>query len=162
MSQNAREIAERLIQSQVSESVMNSTSRIFEVLPQTASQLSDPTIPIEKRYEVIDSIFPTEVRKILKSLCDDNNLKKWDEIAKQYTNIRTSNERQIHVHLRYVTRPSEKQLMDIQKFVFDKYNNGLSLYVCLVAQSCMTLCDPMDCNPPGSSVHGVLQARILE
>ena len=32
---------------------------------------------------------------------------------------------------------------------------------CLVAQSCPTLCDPMDCSPPGSSVHGILQARIL-
>ena len=32
----------------------------------------------------------------------------------------------------------------------------------LVAQSCLTLCDPMDCSPPGSSVHGILQARILE
>ena len=32
----------------------------------------------------------------------------------------------------------------------------------LVAQSCPTLCDPMDCSPPGSSVHGILQARILE
>ena len=31
-----------------------------------------------------------------------------------------------------------------------------------VAQSCPTLCDPMDCSPPGSSVHGTLQARILE
>ena len=31
-----------------------------------------------------------------------------------------------------------------------------------VAQSCPTLCDPTDCSPPGSSVHGVLQARILE
>ena len=31
-----------------------------------------------------------------------------------------------------------------------------------VAQSCLTLCDPMDCSPPGSSVHGILQARILE
>ena len=29
-------------------------------------------------------------------------------------------------------------------------------------QSCPTLCDPMDCSPPGSSVHGILQARILE
>ena len=29
-------------------------------------------------------------------------------------------------------------------------------------QSCLTLCDPVDCGPPGSSVHGVLQARILE
>ena len=31
-----------------------------------------------------------------------------------------------------------------------------------VAQSCLTLHDPMDCNPPGSSVHGTLQARVLE
>ena len=29
-------------------------------------------------------------------------------------------------------------------------------------QSCLTLCDPMDCSPLGSSVHGILQARILE
>ena len=29
-------------------------------------------------------------------------------------------------------------------------------------QSCPTLCDPMDCNPPGSSVHWILQARILD
>ena len=31
-----------------------------------------------------------------------------------------------------------------------------------VTQSCPTLCDPMDCSLPGSSVHGILQARILE
>ena len=29
-------------------------------------------------------------------------------------------------------------------------------------QSCLTLCDPVDCSPPGSSVHGILQSRILE
>ena len=29
-------------------------------------------------------------------------------------------------------------------------------------QSCLTLCDPVDYSPPGSSVHGLLQARILE
>ena len=33
--------------------------------------------------------------------------------------------------------------------------------LCLVTQSCPTLCNPMDCSPPGSSVHGILQARIL-
>ena len=33
--------------------------------------------------------------------------------------------------------------------------------VCVHAQSCPTLCDPMACNLPGSSVHGILQARIL-
>ena len=33
---------------------------------------------------------------------------------------------------------------------------------CLVAKLCPILCDPMDCSPLGSSVHGILQARILE
>ena len=32
----------------------------------------------------------------------------------------------------------------------------------LVTQSCPTLCDPMDCSPPGSSLHGIVQARVLE
>ena len=36
------------------------------------------------------------------------------------------------------------------------------MQACSVAQSCLTLCDPMDCSPPGSFVHGILQARILE
>ena len=38
----------------------------------------------------------------------------------------------------------------------------LPLYTCSVAQSYPTLCDPMDCNLLGSSVHGIFQARILE
>ena len=40
--------------------------------------------------------------------------------------------------------------------------SNLACVCALVTQSCLTLCDPMDCNPPGSSVHGILQARILE
>ena len=32
----------------------------------------------------------------------------------------------------------------------------------LVARSCLLLCNPMDCSPPGSSVHRILQARLLE
>ena len=34
--------------------------------------------------------------------------------------------------------------------------------VCSLTQSCLTLCDLMDCSPPGSSVHGIFPARILE
>ena len=34
--------------------------------------------------------------------------------------------------------------------------------MCSVAQLCPTLCSPMDCSPPGSSVHGIFQARIQE
>ena len=36
------------------------------------------------------------------------------------------------------------------------------VHICVCAQSCLTLCDPMAYSSPGSSVHGILQARILE
>ena len=41
-------------------------------------------------------------------------------------------------------------------------HHTLLVICCFVAKLCLTLCDPMDCSPPGSSVHGTLQARILE
>ena len=53
-------------------------------------------------------------------------------------------------------------------FVFSWFINLVNYFscfyivMCLVAQSCSTLCDPLDCRLPGSSVHGILQARILE
>ena len=41
---------------------------------------------------------------------------------------------------------------------------SLSCYCCccLLAKSCLTLCDPIDCSPPVSSVHGINQSRVLE
>ena len=39
---------------------------------------------------------------------------------------------------------------------------GVSLSLKVKVKSCPTLCNPMDCSLPGSSVHGILQARILE
>ena len=44
----------------------------------------------------------------------------------------------------------------------DKTKCGKSCVLCLVAQLCPTPCDPMDYSLPGSSVHGILQARIPE
>ena len=43
-------------------------------------------------------------------------------------------------------------------FPYDFFN-GMCV---LVVQSCPTLCDPMDCSPPGFSVRRILQARVLE
>ena len=44
----------------------------------------------------------------------------------------------------------------------NRFQGGVREVVCRGAQLCYTLCDPMDCSLPGSSVHGILQARILE
>ena len=52
---------------------------------------------------------------------------------------------------------TELDMTELLTLPENKYN------VCvLLAQLCPTLCDPMDCSPPGSSVHGISEARILE
>ena len=45
---------------------------------------------------------------------------------------------------------------------FEKVLQTVCVCVCSVAQSYLTLCNPMECTPPGSSVHGISQARILK
>ena len=42
------------------------------------------------------------------------------------------------------------------------YQIHIYMFVCVCAQSCLTLCDSMNCSLPGSTVHGVFQAKILE
>ena len=44
----------------------------------------------------------------------------------------------------------------------DLYRGHCTCACAKLLQSCPTLCNPMDCDPPRSSVHGILQARILE
>ena len=63
----------------------------------------------------------------------------------------------------------EKKKIYIYIYIKDKKNspfyvcpNLVCVCVCSVAQSCLTLCNPTDCSPPGSSFHGIFQARILE
>ena len=62
-----------------------------------------------------------------------------------------------------LTSPANESL-SLVSFVFMKYFNHTERYrdCCLVIKSWLTLCNPMDCRLPGSSVHGVSQTRTLE
>lgn len=123
MLQKVVEYAKQLFRMRVPKSVIEETSRIFEVLPETAGQLSDATIPLEKRMSIIDSIFPTEVRDTLKVLCTDGLLSAWDEVAEEYEKISNEESTKLKVHLRYVTKPEEEQLKRIREFVYNKYHS---------------------------------------
>ena len=123
MLQKVVEYAKQLFRMAVPKSVIEETSRIFEVLPETAGQLSDATIPLEKRMSIIDSIFPTEVRDTLKVLCNDGLLSAWGEVAEEYEKISNEESTKLKVHLRYVTKPEEEQLKRIREFVYNKYHS---------------------------------------
>ena len=122
MLQKVSDYAQQLYKMHVPKSEIEETSRIFEVLPETASQLSDPTVPLENRLAIIDSIFPTEVRDILKVLCQNGLLSSWMDIADEYRRVSEEESTKLSVRLRYVTKPEEEQLKRIRTFVYNKYH----------------------------------------
>ena len=65
-------------------------------------------------------------------------------------------------HLLINRNSTNKQIMWSLIFHFLKSQWSKKSQAHAHEQSCWTLCSPLDCSPPGSSVHGILQARILE
>ena len=69
--------------------------------------------------------------------------------------------------IKHTTRlPSDPAILLIgivpNEIVYVHTKRWIGMFACSVAKSCLTICDPMDCSLPGSSVHGIFQARILE
>ena len=66
----------------------------------------------------------------------------------------------LNIHL--TTPPPKKKIYRCQISIWKKISKLYIICCYLVAQSCPTLCDSMDCGPRGSSVYGISQARVLE
>ena len=56
----------------------------------------------------------------------------------------------------------QKTIWGVSRECGNEAEEVLDALCVLSTQSCLTLCNPLDCSPPGSSVHGILWARILE
>ena len=75
-------------------------------------------------------------------------------------------------HVRLCVTPQTAAHQAPLSLGFSRKNTGVGCHFLLqcmkvkseteVAQSCLTLCDPVDCSLPGSSVHGIFQARVLQ
>ena len=97
-------------------------------------------------------LFPFHFPVFLSCILDSMNGK-----PLQYSCLKNHMDRRARVATIHGVAKSRTQLSDWTEL---NQRNG-----CMHAkslQSCPTLCNPMDCSPPGSSVHGLLQARILE
>ena len=74
----------------------------------------------------------------------------WSDLTCRHTHTHTHTHIYIHIYMHtYIC---------IHTHIY----TYICMCMCKVTQSYLTLCDPVDCSPPGSSVHGILQARILE
>ena len=68
----------------------------------------------------------------------------------------------VAIHLAAFLCPESSGFITNYTLFFNQIYIRVSEWVSEVAQSCPTLCDPIDCSLPGSSVHGIFQTRVLE
>ena len=61
----------------------------------------------------------------------------------------------------YIACPTRLQILHLGGLLIFSIMHIMKVKL-LITQSCLTLCDPLDCCPPGSSVSGILHARLLE
>ena len=88
-------------------------------------------------------------------------LSDWTELNADFGYLPLSSVSHRYIHLTYwnVNEPYINRC----SYMYTSMCVCVCVCVCmLVTQLCLTLCDPMNCSPPGFSVHGILQARILE
>ena len=104
----------------ISASVLEQTQGIFEAVPEIMQDFSNPANELTAKHNVIDRVFPTEIRSFLKLLCDEDAITLFPDICEAYRNRTPEHKDYVKATLRYVTAPSEEQLARIEAFVRKK------------------------------------------
>jgi F-type H+-transporting ATPase subunit alpha len=94
---------------------------ILEAVPILGEQLNDPTLSLAKRHNIVDKIFPQDIRDFMKLLCDNNAVDRLNDIFDIYERAAHKQQGDFHVILSYATPPTEEQLVGIKGFIKNKY-----------------------------------------
>jgi F-type H+-transporting ATPase subunit alpha len=119
----AKEYADRLHKLNIAENIEEQADDIFKAVPQIQADFENPAVALTAKHNVIDKVFPAEIRGYLKLLCDDDNIHLWNDIVKAYKEIIQENKNECIVKLRYVTAPDETQLAGIKKFIEKQFGS---------------------------------------
>ena len=119
-SSSAVRYAETLFELNIPKETIEKTREIFSEVPQITDVLDNPTIRQEKKEQVIDKVFPREMRNFLKIVCRYRKVRLLGEIFDAY-DMRADEEQIIRVVLFYTALPSEEQKKGMESFLCRKY-----------------------------------------
>lgn len=122
-SSTAIEYAKTLRKLNIAADTVGQAGDILKAVPQILADLSNPAVALEAKHNVIDKVFPAEIRDFLKLLCDNSAADQWEEIVKEYKAALPRKEGELTVALRYVTAPDEKQLQGIRDFAARRFGS---------------------------------------
>ena len=121
MSKSAKDYAEQCLGLHIPMTALTDTIAIFHDVPVLREQLSDPTLPMDHKMDIIDRIIPLDARDLLKLMCVEDQLDLLEEVNDLYHALSQKRVGDLYVTLRYVTAPTEEQLDGIKQFVAHRY-----------------------------------------
>ena len=121
LTENCKKYAVELHELKIQKDLIQQTADIFKAVDQIMTDLANPAVSLEKKHNVIDKIFPKEIRDFLKVLCDNNEVEMFPEIAKAYYELTPQSAEEFHATLAYVKKPTDEQLMGIRNFLMRKF-----------------------------------------
>lgn len=124
MISTALEYANTMRKLNIAENIVGQTEDILKAVPQIQSDFENPAVALTAKHNVIDKVFPSEIRDFLKLLCDKGDMNQWGNIVKAYKESANDKAGGLTVTLKYVTAPDEVQLQGIKDFVAKQYGTN--------------------------------------
>ena len=121
MISTALDYARTLRELNIASDIVGQADDIFKAVPQVKTEFEDPAVALHVKHNIIDKIFPMQIRDFLKILCDNSHVYLWEDIVDAYRELSPERKGELRVTLSYVTPPDEEQLKNIREFVERKY-----------------------------------------
>jgi len=118
----AKDYAKTLRELNIAANIVGQADDIFTAVPQIAEEFANPSISLASKHNVIEKVFPLQIRDFLKLLCDNSDTGLWKDIVKAYREAAPERKGEFVVTLKYVTAPTDEQLQGIKDFVAKQYN----------------------------------------
>lgn len=122
MKQTVKKYAVMFRELQIADEVLTQTSGIFSAVPQVKEMLADPSVPLAKKHDIIEKVFPEKIRDVMKLLCDNQDIDLWDEIIEAQKEKAPETADCLDAVLTYVTAPAPEQLEGIRTFLKKQYH----------------------------------------
>lgn len=122
MISTAKDYAKTLRELNIAANIVGQAEDIFTAVPQIAEEFANPSISLASKHNVIEKVFPLQIRDFLKLLCDNSDTGLWKDIVKAYREAAPERKGEFVVTLKYVTAPTDEQLQGIKDFVAKQYN----------------------------------------
>ena len=111
-----------LFELQVSEEAVETAKAMFEEVPQLHDIFVNPTLPLNKKLDVIDRVFPQEIRNFLKVVCKYQRMDLITDIFSAYDRYCDEQNKVLNAVLTCTAPPTEEQRRGMEAFLCRKYD----------------------------------------